>query len=174
MQQLYQTQVRSFLRHQLPNYSKEMALGIYLLGRFHEDGGRQQFAYPCFERAAEFGVARAHYDLALYAEQGVQRPLEQVFEGALIPGQTIRLTDTPEELFAHYKLAYEGGVQEACYGLGRCYLKETGTALNRIEGLRLMRRAAENGDQRAWESLGDLYGAEGSIREAAASTSALK
>lgn len=63
---------------------RELALGIYLIGRFHEDGGRQQFAYPCFERAAEFGVARVHYDLALYAEQGVQRPLEQVCEGTFI------------------------------------------------------------------------------------------
>lgn len=52
----------------------------------------------------------------------------------------------PEQDFAlYYKAAGENGNLYACYMPGNCYLKGIGTPVNREEGVRLIRAAAENG-----------------------------
>ena len=56
----------------------------------------------------------------------------------------------PEQDFAlYYKAAGENGNLYACYMPGNCYLKGIGTPVNREEGVRLIRAAAENGSPSA-------------------------
>lgn len=88
----------------------------------------------------------------LFAKDMVQNSLvegaalmEEFLYGIRKIGEEELGLDPQKDAALYYKAAGEEGSVYACYMLGNCYLKGIGTQVNREEGLRLIRAAAENG-----------------------------
>lgn len=62
-----------------------------------------------------------------------------------------------KKAFAWYTLALQKGNPGELTSLAQCYLDGIGVAVDTVQGVTLMKRAAEAGDVYAYESLGDLY-----------------
>ena len=59
--------------------------------------------------------------------------------------------------FRHYARAARGGLAEAEYRVGRCYLEGSGVPPSSVEGVRWLERAANRGFVAAQAQLAGLY-----------------